>query len=70
MLIDDWKKVIKKAGSFRWAVISGLLAGAGVVLPFFYDSMNPKVFLLLVMVTSIGGAVLRVSKQKAFHDDE
>ncbi len=70
MLIDDWKKVVNKAGSFRWAVISGLLAGAGVVLPFFYDSMNPKAFLAAVMVTTVASAVLRVTKQKAFDDDE
>lgn len=69
-LIDNWKKVIKKAGSFRWTVISNLLATAGSVLPLFFDWMHPGVFLVLIIFTTIVASVMRVSKQKAFHDDE
>lgn len=62
-LIPDWKRIIRQAWSVRLVVLSGLFAGAEVVLPLFVDALPRNVFALLSMVAAMGGAVARVVAQ-------
>lgn len=62
-LIPDWKRIIRRAWSVRLVMLSGVLAGAEVVLPLFVDAMPRNVFALLSMAAAVGGTVARVVAQ-------
>lgn len=62
-LIPDWKRIIRQAWSVRLVVLSGLFAGAEVILPLFVDALPRNVFALLSMAAAMGGAVARVVAQ-------
>lgn len=62
-LIDEWKWVMRKALSFRFAVIAGVFSGAEVVLPLFVDALPRGIFAGLSVFAAIGSAVSRVVDQ-------
>ena len=43
-LVDDWKRITRKARSFRLTVLAAALAGAEMALPYVSD-LFPAVFL-------------------------
>ncbi len=62
-LSHDWKWVAKRAWSMRLILLSGVFAGADVILPLFVDSLPRNVFAILAMLSAIGGAIARVVDQ-------
>lgn len=65
----DWKKIVRKAWSFRLLAVAGVFSTAEVVLPMFSDTMPRATFTVLSLVAITGAMIARVVSQKAFRDD-
>ena len=65
-LIDDWKKILKKAWSVRLLVIAGLLSGVEIILPLLVDSFPKGVFAALSFVFTAAAFVARIVAQNGF----
>lgn len=69
-LLDEWRKVSKKAWSFRLALLAAVLTAADVVVPQFSDVLPRNVFVVLAFVTSIAAAIARLIAQPEMHNDD
>lgn len=67
-LLPDWKRILRKAGSVRWALVSGFFGGLEVVLPLFQDSMPRGYFAAASMLAAVAVPVARVVAQKGVSD--
>ena len=63
-LKDDWRDVVKKAWSVKFMVVAFVLTMAEVMLPFFSDSVPPKLFAVLSGLAVAGAFVSRLVAQK------
>lgn len=68
-LVQDWKRIMRKAWSFRLTVLASGLAGAEMALPYVSDLFPPRLFLALSMAVTIGAAIARIVAQPKMHDD-
>ena len=68
-LLPDWKRIARRAWSFRLTIIAALLSGAEVVLPLFIDVLPRNLFASLSFVAVVGAAVARVVSQPRMHED-
>ena len=68
-LIDDWKKILKKAWSIRLLVIAGLLSGVEIILPLLVDSFPKGGFAALSFIFTAAAFVARIVAQKGLEDD-
>lgn len=68
-LLPDWKRIARRAWSFRLTIIAALLSGAEVVLPLFIDVLPRNLFASLSFVAVVGAAVARVVSQPRMHQD-
>ena len=62
-LLNDWKKILKKAWSVRLVLISGMLSGAELILPMYVDALPRGVFATLSILTAGAAAVARLVAQ-------
>ncbi len=62
-LLPDWKRIARRAWSFRLSIIAALLSGAEVVLPMFIDVLPRSLFATLSFVAVVGAALARVISQ-------
>ncbi len=69
MLLPDWTRIVRKAWSFRLAILAAALGGVEMALPLFSDAVPRHVFLGLSMLTTVGAAVARIVAQPRMHDD-
>ena len=63
-LLSDWKRVARKAWSFRLMVLAGLFTTAEALLPLFVDAFPRGIFALLTLVSVTGGMVARLVAQR------
>lgn len=63
-LIPEWKKVLKRAWSFRFIVLSGVFSVLEMLLPTFIDFMPRFVFGGLALATIVASGVARVVAQQ------
>lgn len=63
-LADNWKTLLKKAWSVRLMIAAFLFTMAEVMLPFFSDSVPPKLFAVLSGLSVAGAFVSRLIAQK------
>ena len=68
-LLPDWKKIARRAWSFRLTIIAALLSGAEVVLPLFIDVLPRNLFASLSFVAVVGAALARVVSQPRMHEE-
>ncbi len=68
-LLPDWKRIARRAWSFRLTIIAALLSGAEVVLPLFIDVLPRNLFASLSFVAVVGAAVARVVSQPRMHQE-
>ncbi len=66
-LLPEWKRIARRAWSFRLTIIAALLSGAEVVLPLFIDVLPRNLFASLSFVAIVGAAVARVVAQPRMH---
>jgi hypothetical protein len=67
MLINDARTVVRRAWSFRLAVLSAALSGCEVALPYLDGIVPSRTLAALAMVTGIGAAVARIVAQPSMH---
>lgn len=70
-LIENWRETLRKAWSFKLIVLSSLLSGVEVAMPYIQAAIEPLqliqpgTFALLAVLTSSAAAVARVLAQPA-----
>ena len=69
-LLNDWKKILKKAWSVRLVLLSGLLSGVEVILPLYVDSIPRGIFATLSILTAIGATLARIMAQPKMDSSE
>ena len=66
-LLDDWRKIVRRAWSIRLSIVAAILTAAEVVVPLFGDVLPRGVFVLLAFSASIGAAIARLVAQPEMH---
>lgn len=70
-LLDDWRRVLRRAWSIRFSLLAAVFTAAEVVVPLFgdvlLDLMPRGVFVLLAFSASIGAAIARLVAQPEMH---
>lgn len=56
ILHENYKQLLQKSWSIRWAAAAGILSGMEVVLPLFVDSIPKNIFGILSFF-SVAGAI-------------
>lgn len=67
-LVEDVRKVLTKAWSIRFALLSGALGGVEAFLPMFSDAFPRGVFAGLSVLSSMATVISRVVAQKELRD--
>ena len=62
-LLDDWRKIARRAWSVRLSIVAAIFTAAEVVMPLFGDVLPRGVFVLLAFSASIGAAIARLVAQ-------
>ena len=62
-LLDDWRKIARRAWSIRLSIVAALFTAAEVVVPLFGDVLPRGMFVLLAFSASIGAAIARLVAQ-------
>ena len=66
-LLDDWRRVLRRAWSIRFSFLAAAFTAAEVVVPLFgdvlLDVMPRGAFVLLAFAASIGATVARIVAQ-------
>ena len=70
MLIEDWKKVLLKAWSVKFNILTILLGAAEAILPMLESSVPRGVFAMLSAVAAGASLTARILSQKEFRDDQ
>lgn len=65
-LLSDWKRIARKAWSFRLMVLACLFTTAEAVLPLFMDAFPRGIFAALTLIFVTGGMVARLIAQKDY----
>lgn len=68
-LIREWKRIVRKAWSFRLMAVAGILTTAEAVLPLFSESFPRGLFAGMTLLAVTGGMVARLVAQKDFAAD-
>lgn len=66
-LVQDWKRIVKKAWSFRLMAISFVFQGFELVLPLYVESVPRRLFAILSLLALAGGIWSRVVAQPKMH---
>ena len=70
-LLDDWRRVLRRAWSIRFSLLAAAFTAAEVVVPLFGDvllNVMPRgAFVLLAFAASIGATVARIVAQPEMH---
>ena len=70
-LLDDWRRVLRRAWSIRFSLLAATFTAAEVVVPLFgdvlLDVMPRGAFVLLAFSASIGAAIARLVAQPEMH---
>ena len=62
-LLDDWRKIARRAWSIRLSIVAAIFTAAEVVVPLFGDVLPHGLFVLLAFSASIGAAIARLVAQ-------
>ena len=70
-LLDDWRRVLRRAWSIRFSLLAAAFTAAEVIVPLFgdvlLDVMPRGAFVLLAFAASIGATVARIVAQPEMH---
>ena len=66
-LLDDWRKIARRAWSIRLSIVAAIFTAAEVVVPLFGDVLPRGAFVLLAFAASIGATVARIVAQPEMH---
>ena len=68
-LLDDWKRIARKAWSVRLMLAAGVLSGAEAVVPMLGGYLPRRTFAIVVFVVVMGALVARFVAQRSMRDD-
>lgn len=63
-LSSQWKKIIRKAWSFRLAAVAGILSGCELIIPMFSGSLPRGPFAALSFLFTAAALIARLVAQK------
>ncbi len=66
-LLDDWRRVLRRAWSIRLSIVAAIFTATEVVVPLFGDVLPRGAFVLLAFAASIGAAIARLVAQPEMH---
>ena len=66
-LAYDWKRIVRRAWSWRLNALAFLFGGAEIVLPLYMDYFPRHLFAVLSLVAVGGSMWARLVKQKDFY---
>lgn len=70
-LLDDWRRVLRRAWSIRFSLLAAAFTAAEVVVPLFGDVLRDVMlrgaFVLLAFAASIGATLARIVAQPEMH---
>lgn len=70
-LLDDWRRVLRRAWSIRFSLLAAAFTAAEVVVPLFGDVLLDVIprgaFVLLAFAASMGATVARIVAQPEMH---
>lgn len=69
-LHQHWRKIVKKAWSFRLLAVAGLLSTCEIILPMFSDALPRGVFAVLTFLVITGAMLARLLVQKDMLDED
>lgn len=69
-LHTEWRKIIKKAWSFRFIIIAAILSGIEVALPYLADKFPTGIFAALSFVFTMLAMIARVVAQPKMDSDK
>jgi hypothetical protein len=69
MLINDWRRVLRRAWSVRLMVAAAVLSAAEVALPFMGGVIPPGILAALSALATAGAFVARIYAQRDFEDE-
>jgi len=69
-LHKEWKKITKKAWSFRLLAVAGLLSTCEIILPMFSDTLRRGVFAVLTFLVITSAMFARLLAQKDMLDED
>ena len=67
-LSPNWKKIIKKAWSFRLIAVAGILSGCELIVPMFSGTMPRGAFAALSFIATAAALIARLVAQKDMAD--
>lgn len=56
----DWRFILKRSWSVRWAAVASVLSGAEVIVPLFESALPRGIFAVLAFVCTCGAVWARV----------
>ena len=68
-LVQDWKRVLRRAWSVRLNLLAAALTGATAALPAFMGVVPPMWLLALCTIVPLAAAVARLVAQENMRDD-
>lgn len=68
-LAPNWRSIIRRAWSFRLALVAAALGGVEIALPLFSDTMPRGWFLAASVTVTVLAAAARIVAQPGMDDD-
>lgn len=68
-LIEDWRRIIRKAWSARFAALAAVFSVAEAVMPFLLPEFPPRMAASIAGVMAVLSLVSRVVAQPKMHDE-
>ena len=62
-LLDDWRKIARRAWSIRFSLLAALFTATEVVVPMLGEQLPRGLFVLLAFVASVGATLTRLMVQ-------
>lgn len=69
-LLTHWRRIVRKAWSFRLVALAALLSTCEMILPLFVDALPRHLFSILSLLAITGAMIARLVAQKEFIDDK
>jgi hypothetical protein len=69
-LLDDWKRIARKAWSVRLMLAAGVLSGCEAVVPMLGGYLPRRTFAVVVFVVVMSALVARFVAQRSMRDDD
>jgi len=66
-LLEDWRRVARRAWSVRFSLLAAAFSAAEVVVPLFGEVLPRGLFVLLAFSASIGAVIARLLAQPELH---